>query len=121
MSKPPANSDYLRFRDGFAGAIDLKLYTIEWLDAQVASGAFRPLASPNACILVSLRTYPTGVLELHGEAATGDLQEIIQLIDLAVSWAREHGCALATIASRPGWARVLDGWETRQIELRKEL
>lgn len=114
---------YLAHRDAFLEMIDQNLYPADWLDAQVWSGAFRVFGDDRACILVSLKRYPSGVYEIHGEAAAGELSEIKRLIEAAVEWGRGVGCQLASIASRSGWVRALkdDGWAIHQTELRKEL
>ena len=114
---------YERFRQDFYGLLDPRFYTPEWLDAQVWCGTFRVFGNDDACILVSLKTYPTGAYELHGEAAAGDLGAITDLIRRAEDWGRSIGCVSASIASREGWARHLakDGWQTHQVVLRKEL
>lgn len=114
---------YLSHRAAFLGMMDQNLYPADWLDAQVWSGAFRVFGDDRACILVSLKRYPSGVYEIHGEAAAGDLSEIKRLIESAVEWGRSVGCKLASIASREGWAKILanDGWHVHQTTIRKEL
>lgn len=114
---------YELFRQDFYDLLDPRLYSCEWLDAQVWCGAFRVFGTNKACILVSLKSYPTGLHEIHGEAAAGELNEITDLIRRAEDWGRSIGCVAASIASREGWARHLakDGWQVHQTVLRKEL
>lgn len=115
--------EYLRFRDEVASILDPNLYSIEWVDAQVWSGAFRLFASANAIIAVELKPYPTGAIELHGMFAAGDMAEIVELIERAEDWGRSMGCIYATISSRPGWAKVMKtkGYEVDQVMIRKVL
>lgn len=115
--------DYRRFRDEVANIIDPCLYSLEWVDAQVWSGAFKVFSSTNAIIAVELKTYPTGAIELHGMFAAGDMVEILSLIERAEDWGRSMGCIYATISSRPGWAKVMKtkGYEVDQVTIRKVL
>ncbi|GAA0729992.1 hypothetical protein [Sphingomonas japonica] len=114
---------YLKHRQAFAELLDPRFYSIEWLDSEVWSGAIRTFGNERGCILTRLKQYPTGALEIHGEAAAGDMAAILELIEQAEEWGRQMGCGTATIASRPGWARVLSekGWALHQTELRKGL
>lgn len=112
---------YQKHRNEIAGMLDERLYTIEWVDAQIWSGAFRIFASENAIIAVELKQYPTGAIELHGMFAAGDLDEIVPLIGRAEEWGRTMGCTYATISSRPGWARVMRDYEVVQVTIRKVL
>jgi hypothetical protein len=115
---------YLRFRPAFEGVMDSRLYTIDWLDRQVLSGAYCLFATPRAAILAEIKTYPTGAREVHGVVAAGDLQEIEErLIPEAEAWGRSLGCIAAQIDSRDGWARVMKkhGYRPHQTVIRKEL
>lgn len=116
--------DYLRFRDGFAEAMDPRLYTIEWLDWQVFTGFIRLWTSENAAITAEIKTYPSGARALHGLYATGDLEEIIsELIPQAEAWGRECGCTLAFIESREAWERLLKphGYVAYKVAVGKDL
>lgn len=110
---------YLTFRHEFA-ALDPDRYPVDYIDHQVAAGAWRCWGNERAAILAEIKTYPSGVKEVHGVAAAGALAEIVQLIPLAEAWGRDEGCARAVIESRPGWAR-LPGYELHQVSVRKDL
>jgi hypothetical protein len=115
---------YAAFRSAFLEVMDPALYSIEWLDEQVATGAVMFWRSANAAIIAEIRHYPTGARDIHGLIAAGELSEIVgHLIPHAEQWAREQGCVGAIIESRPGWQRVLkeQGYEPYQIAVRKEL
>ncbi len=104
--------------------MDERYYTLEWLDAQILSGAVQFMASANAAIVVEIRDYPTGAKDVHGLIAAGDLGEIVnELIPLAEQWGREQDCVGAIIESRVGWAKALapSGYEPHQLAVRKEL
>lgn len=114
--------DYLDFRAGFASIIDPRFYTIEWLDQQVWAGFARCWACDDAAIIAEVKTYPTGATEVHGIAATGNLESIVNtLIPLAEEWGRSMGCITASISSRPGWVKALPDYHLYQTTIRKEL
>ncbi len=115
---------YTRWRDAFGDVLDERYYTLDWLDLQILSGAFRFWANNNAAIVAELRHYPTGSKDVHGLIAAGDLGEIIEtLIPKALAWGVEQGCIGGLIESRSSWAKLLapHGWEPHQLVVRKEL
>lgn len=116
--------DYEAWRDRFAEILDPRRYTLEWLDGQVSSGRAVFWGAEDAAMLTELRRYPTGVIEIHGLVAAGDMKSIIDgLIPRAEDWARKAGCIAAVIESRAGWARQLrpHGYELHQTAIRKDL
>jgi hypothetical protein len=115
---------YLRFREQFESILDLRTHHIEWLDRQVEDGAMRVWGDEKACLLTSIRKFPTGAFEVHVEIAAGDLETLVgKTIREVEAWAREIGALFVTIASRAGWARVMapHGYASWQHEIRKEL
>lgn len=111
--------EYIRFRDIFV-ALDPDRYPAEWWDHQILSGAFRCWGNDRAAIVAEIKTYPSGLREVHGVAAAGELASIAELIPLAEAWGREAACVRAVIESRPGWAKLPD-YEVHQVAVRKEL
>jgi len=120
----PQWAEYLRFRDQFIAMLDQRLYPAAWLDEQIASGEFLLLSEGDSAIIVSIRTYPSGLREIHGEAATGKRETIVSaLIPSALKFGRSIGCEYGTISSRPGWSKVMkaQGFEVHQVTIRKAL
>lgn len=116
-------ADYLRFRDGFAEAVDPAFHTIEELDEKVANGSALLWFGEKSAIAAEVKRFP-GALVIHGICATGDLSEIVgKLIPAAEEWGRAAGCTHAMIESREGWARALKtkGYEPHTVTLRKAL
>lgn len=116
--------EYLRFRDAFAAALDPRFYPISWLDGEVACGRMLLLTGEHSAILFSVKTYPSGLKELHGELAVGNLGGIVHdLIPRAELFGKEIGCSVAVIQSREGWNRVMrdQGYELYQTAVRKAL
>lgn len=115
-------AEYQRFRDAFVDILDPVFYTPEWLDGEVWSGRMRLFSCEQSAILVSIKSYPTGALELHGQAAVGELETIrSKLIPSSVKWAKDLGCVCTVIESRPGWGKVMkaDGFDLYQSSFRK--
>jgi hypothetical protein len=115
---------YQRFRDGFAEIIDERFYSLEWVERRILNGSLVVLATDKGAVLLEINVYPTGLRELHGMAATGDLGEIVDvLIPMAEAWGFERGCVSATIESREGWGKLLKpaGYEIYQTTIKKEL
>lgn len=115
---------YQRFRDRFRVALDERLYPIGYLDALILSGEAEFLSTDTAAIVFAIKVYPSGLRDVHGLVAAGDMAAIVNdLIPQAEAWGRECGCEGALIESRPGWARVLkdNGYETLQVSVRKAL
>jgi hypothetical protein len=120
---PQAWEEYRARRDDIAGILDPRCYTIDWLDLQILNGDALVFGSNDAVIIITVKQYPAGATELHGLAATGDLEAILPLIEQAEDWARSKGVTFACISSRPGWVRVLksNGYSVTNTELRKDL
>lgn len=124
MTTVPDWAGYLRFRDDFAAVMDPRLYSLDWLDDQIISGAALLWVGAKAAIVAQIREYPTGAMDIEGLIAAGDLGEIVgDLIPRAEAHGAFIGCVGAIIQSREGWARVLKphGYEVHQVALRKEL
>lgn len=120
---PDGWQSYQRHRAEIAELLDSRCYSIEWLDCEVLNGRIRLIGDDRAVIAFEVKQYPAGARELHGMVAAGDLAAILELIGQAEQWARGQGIAFASIASRPGWAKLLKGrgYEPHQVEIRKEL
>ena len=94
------------------------------LDRMILSGSAHLWTAPDAAIVAEIRTFPTGARALHGLVAAGTLETITgRLIPAAEAWARERGCLLSIVESRPGWARALKqhGYVPHQLAVMKEL
>lgn len=114
---------YQRHRDEIAAMLDQRRWPIEWVDQQIAEGAFDLFWNDEALIAVEVRTYPGGLQEYHGVFAAGALKSIKSLVGEAVEMARHAGLTLAAIESRHGWAREFKdmGFTVAQVRIEKEL
>ena len=114
---------YADWRGRFLEAVDETLYPAAWLDKRVASGIARFWGNDRAAILAEIRVYPSGVKEVHGLVAAGELAAIIALVPLAEAWGRKKGCTRATIQSSPAWGRLMVqyGYVPEQLIIAKSL
>jgi hypothetical protein len=114
---------YEAWRTRFLEAVDTALYPPDWLDWLVGTGQARFWGNENAAIIAHIKTYPSGLMEVHGLLAAGEAGAIVELIPLAEAWGAENGCKRASIASRPGWVRVMEsfGYAVHQVEIVKGL
>ena len=114
---------YVDYRNDIVAMLDERFYPYWWVEQQINAGAIGLMENDRAIIGVECREYPGGAVELHGMFAAGDISGILELIDEACEAARLSGCTIATISSRPGWAKVLKsrGFEMRQQVITKEL
>jgi hypothetical protein len=114
--------EYADFRDQFAAAMDSAFYNIGWLDGLIESGAAVCITAGASAIIVTVKTYPTGLRQLYGMYAAGDVNEIIEvLIPQAEALGRELGCSIATIESREAWGRLLKDYTMYKITVQKRL
>lgn len=118
----PDWAGYLEFRAGLVSALDPRFYTQEWLDSEILEGKAQFMRAENAAIVFRFKRYPTGWMELRSVAATGDLEQIRQmLIPIAEGAAAKLGCKSARITSRPAWVRLMPDYYQYQVVMEKEL
>ena len=102
--------------------MDQRLHPLAWLDARVAAGDVDVFATDDSCILTEFRQFPSGAWEIHGVVAAGNKDTIARvLIPQAEQYGRDMGCIIASIESRPGWARTLPDYQVHQVILRKDI
>lgn len=72
----------------------------------ILEGRMQLWPAPRGCAVTEIVVYPKKKV-LHVFLAAGEMDQIIEMIDSAVSWGKTQECTSMTIAGRPGWARVL--------------
>ena len=115
--------EYLPYREALISILDERFYTAQWMDEQILSGNFKVFTGKQSCILAALKPYPTGALECHVMAATGELTELVSATIVSVEkWAQSLGCICCVIESREGWQKIMksQGYEPYQIAIRKD-
>ena len=115
---------YAQFRPAFSEVTDSRTYPIEWLDAEVWSGKAQVWGADDACLVTTVKTFPTGAFEVHVLVAAGDMGRLVnETIKQVEEWAQDIGALFVTIASKQAWARIMapHGYAHWQTELRKEV
>jgi len=91
----------------------------------VLSGKMQLWLNANGCAVTELVVYPNKKV-LHVFLAGGDqgqgIEQITDMHDDAMAWAKEEGCSGMSIAGRKGWQKVLKskGWTQQFTTLAKE-
>jgi len=80
------------------------------------SGAFS-LFTREKSAAVTADMWPTLRIGLAG----GDMSELLEIEEEIVVYAKEHGFTNVEIIGRPGWERVLKGYDRAAVLLRKQI
>lgn len=114
---------YADYRAEIASILDERKHPLWWVESEISNGNITLRENETAIIGVQAIRHPGGLVEVHGMFAAGEREGILNLIDEVCDQAREAGCDVATISSRPAWARILKsrGFEMSQQTISKEL
>lgn len=97
-------------------------HTFEDVRDMILDGRLQLWHGPRGCAVTEIVTYPRKKA-LHVFLAGGDMDQIIDMLDSAVTWGKAQGCSVMTISGRMGWQRVLakHGFSPVLITLEKPL
>lgn len=90
-----------------------------WAAIEAHQAQLHPLHK--AAMLTTIELYPTGLKEIKGWLAGGDLNEIKAYEPIVADWAKSIGCHRAALAGRRGWLRELKSYHDGGTVLVKEL
>jgi hypothetical protein len=76
---------------------------------------------PNAACVTSIERHDTGLRDLHGWLAAGDLDGLVAIEARLERFARAESCDRMVIAGRKGWLRIFSGYSERAVILAKDL
>jgi hypothetical protein len=78
--------------------------------------------APAGCAIPEIIIFPQKKV-LHIFLAAGEKQQIVDMDDSAMAFAKAQGCTAMTIAGRKGWSRVLKtkGWTEAFTTLQKDI
>jgi hypothetical protein len=115
--------EILRCRGWIEDALDKGDNTHGFVDVVdgVMSGKMQLWPGEEGCAVTEIVVYPNKKV-LHVFLAGGKLEQITNMHNDAVVWAKAQGCEGMTIAGRPGWKKILDkyGWRQQFVTLSKE-
>jgi hypothetical protein len=76
---------------------------------------------PNAACVTSIERHDTGLRDLHGWLAAGDLDGLVTIEARLERFARAENCDRMVIAGRKGWLRIFSGYSERAVIIAKDL
>ena len=87
-------------------------HSVEDVLAQVEAGEAQLHEWEDSVIVTEIHDAPR-CRYVHLWLAAGKLEEVIPLSRIVLAWAKQMGCARATMAGRRGWEMVLqsEGWK----------
>jgi hypothetical protein len=96
------------YRELIESALEYSGGTHEFEDVveMVSSGRAQLWPAPRGVAITEIVLYPRKRV-LHCFLASGDMDQILDMIDSAVAWGRTQDCTALTLAGRLGWQRVL--------------
>ena len=119
-----AQDELLRCREWLQDALDVGGNTHSFIDIaeKVVSGHMQIWAAEKGCIVTEIIVYPNKKV-LHVFLAGGKLEQITDMEDHVIKWAKTQGCLEMSLAGRLGWKKVLKnrGWEEKSVILQKEI
>tara|TARA_R110000868_G_scaffold265853_1_gene524736 strand:+ start:4701 stop:5066 length:366 start_codon:yes stop_codon:yes gene_type:complete len=93
----------------------------EHIWSRIESGFAQFWALPNSALVTEINTYETGMREIRGWLAAGDMDEIKAFVPKLEDWARMAGCKRAAITGRRGWLRAFADYRDVATIMVKEL
>jgi|TARA_R110000787_G_scaffold168510_1_gene281322 hypothetical protein len=88
----------------------------------IASGHMQFWPAPKGCAVTEIIIFPRKKV-FHIFLAGGEKNQIVDMDDSAMAFAKAQGCSGMTIAGRKGWSRVLKtkGWTEAFTTLSKDI
>jgi len=117
-------SELDRCRKWIEAALEYSGGTHEYEDIvnSIKKGYMQFWPAENGCAVTEIVTFPRKKV-FHIFLAGGEKNQIVDMDESAVEFAKAQGCTGMTIAGRRGWARVLltKGWTEAFTTLSKEI
>jgi hypothetical protein len=128
MNMKKTGTELLRCRKWIQSALDKGGDTHDFKDIVdgVISGHMQLWSGANGCAVTEIIVYPNKKF-LHVFLAGGDnghgIDQLTDMHDSAVTFAKENGCKGMSVSGRAGWKKILAsrGWEQKFVTLAKEL
>lgn len=88
--------------------------------AGLLTARFQLWPGKNSAIVTSVDVNPRNKV-VHFWLVGGDLEEVKQMQEPILAWAKSLGCTVATATGRKGWERVLPEWKVQAIMIAREI
>jgi hypothetical protein len=115
-----------RFRAKLQSALEQagRTHTIEDVRYLIATNRLQVWVKGDSLLLTEIAEFPSSSA-LHHFAAVGRIDDLWDLRDQAINFAKDRGCTREIVTGRPGWVRVLrrrfQNWNEPQIQMVREL
>jgi hypothetical protein len=127
MNMKKTGTELLRCRKWIQSALDKGGDTHDFKDIVdgVISGHMQLWSGANGCAVTEIIVYPNKKI-LHVFLAGGTqghgIDQITDMHDSAVTFAKENGCEGMSVSGRAGWKKILAtrGWKQKFVTLAKE-
>lgn len=89
--------------------------------ARILAGKAQLWTEDDAACVTTVEKYDTGLLEVYGWLAGGNLKTVQQIVARIEAWAKANGINRARIEGRRGWVKALPGYRELATVICKEL
>jgi hypothetical protein len=123
QSRPRLFEELDRCRKWIEPALAYSGGTHDWFDIVhgVMAGSLQLWPTENGALVTEILTYPRKRV-VNVFLGGGDMQELTDMHETIIEWAREQGCTAARLSGRDGWRRAFrpHGWAPLYQTLEKE-
>lgn len=84
-------------------------------------GVLQLWPAPRGCIVTEIVVYPQKKI-LNVFLGGGELDQILDMHNDVIQWAKAQGCVALSMSGRPGWKKSLEkhGWNQQHVSYVKE-
>lgn len=116
-------SELERCRPWIEAALEYSGGTHVWEDIVdgLTSGRMQLWPAPKGCLVTEIISYPRKRV-VNVFLGGGELEQLADMHEAVIAWAKGQGCTAATINGRKGWERAFKGrgWVPLHVTLGKE-
>lgn len=87
----------------------------------LSEGVLQLWPTPRGCIVTEIVVYPQKKV-LNVFLGGGELDQILDMHNDVIKWAKVQGCVALSMSGRPGWKKSLEkhGWHNQHVSYVKE-
>ena len=95
-------------------------WTLDAVEQEILVGRAQFWPMEHSAVVTQIHSYPLGRV-LRVWLAGGRWDELVKALPHADAYARSQECVAVEVEGRPGWERLLKGYQKRRVLLVKEL